>query len=66
VEARFTEAELERTRVKSEEETEERRKFMEWISDFDTEIDFVRAIKQRYPGTGVRLLENHNFNTWIE
>jgi hypothetical protein len=66
LEKEFSKAELERVRVQTNEELDERRRFLEWISKDDHEMDFDRLIKQRHPGTGTWLLEDKKFREWEE
>lgn len=60
----FMKADLERVRVQSKEQIEERRNFLEWISNDNYEEDFARIIKQRHRGTGIWLLEHDDFGKW--
>jgi hypothetical protein len=60
----FMKADIERQRVQSKEQIEERRNFLEWISKVNHEEDFDRIIKQRHRGTGIWLLEHSDFGKW--
>ena len=49
-----------------EKEIDERRKFLEWISNIDYEKDFDETIKPRHPQTGTWILKHKHFRSWIE
>ena len=61
----FSQARLERTRVQSKDEINERLKFLEWISNENHEADFDRIIKQRHPGTGMWFVKTAQFQKWL-
>jgi hypothetical protein len=54
----FAAVEKERKKIHSKEQIEERRKFLEWISDVNYEQDFQANLGERHLKTGKWLLED--------
>ena len=62
----FDKAEGERKRIQTREQIEERKQFLEWVSDIDYEATFDEIIKKKHPGTGEWLLEHETFMEWVK
>ncbi len=61
----FAAVEKEWKKIHSKEQIEERRKFLEWISDANYEGDFEANLGKRHLETGKWLLEDPKIRTWI-
>ncbi|KAH7389091.1 hypothetical protein BKA64DRAFT_711194 [Cadophora sp. MPI-SDFR-AT-0126] len=61
----FDKAEGERKRIQTREQIEERKQFLEWVSDIDYEATFDEIIKKKHPGTGEWLLTHRTFKYWV-